>query len=464
MAGGVPIQQTGGMISPQPMGSSAPMPPPPADEAQNTSGILSLLARTLQLGKPWQNPYADPAATIVDQVISQPPQTDDGQRQRGMPQVYPKGFQQSMGGGLGPAPSAAPRPAPVPQAAPQAPAPAEPAAEPPPGPGVPPPSVPEDGSDNVAMGTGPGRALAHDQAAGIAGGAVSLGHQVANDPSITGQIIQDLRTKGYGDDDQSKWLALAQAGFATAASRSPFALQALGEGASAGLQGYQNSRAQRAQQLYTAAELSDRQQQLQQSGQYQTASLAQDDKKLAQADKEFQSNYAIALKKLPGDLAIQAAQAQYFSDHGTYYQGRASSPGSYLGQAYQSIYEGNIAAGMSPDVAAADAIQKVKGQQDSSRRSYLANYVKLAGYSLDGMNKPPAAIMQEANDAYDEQSAAAASGTPAPSAVAPRSTSVATPASTDVSYLKANPAQAANFDARFGTKADPNPSKKILGQ
>lgn len=460
MAGGVPIQQTGGMISPQPMGSSAPMPPPPADEAQNTSGILSLLARTLQLGKPWQNPYADPAATIVDQAISQPPQTDDGQRQRGMPQVYPKGFQQSMGGGLGPAPSAAPRPAPVPQAAPQAPAPAEPAAEPPPGPGVPPPSVPEDGSDNVAMGTGPGRALAHDQAAGIAGGAVSLGHQVANDPSITGQIIQDLRTKGYGDDDQSKWLALAQAGFATAASRSPFALQALGEGASAGLQGYQNSRAQRAQQLYTAAELSDRQQQLQQSGQYQTASLAQDDKKLAQADKEFQANLAIAQKKLPGDLALQQAQAQYYADHGTYYQGRANTPGSYLGQAYQNVYQADLAAGKSPADATTHAMQVVKGTL-TQRDRLINQYLGVFKTGLGPVNTPTPEALAEAGAWADDQLASGAGGagtpTPAPAAAA-------APGPSDAAYLKANPAQAANFDARFGTKTDPNPSKKILGQ
>lgn len=416
----VPPRPLSPMVSPQPMGSSAP-PPPPPDESANTSGILSLIARTLQLGKPWENPYADPAGTIIDQAIAQPPTPDDGQRQRGMPQVYPKGFQQSMGGGLGPLPTSAPRPAPVPQTAPQAPAPAGPAAEPPPGPGVPPPSVPEDGSENVGMGTGPGRAVSHDQAAGIAGGAVNLGTQLAGDPSITGQIIQDLRTKGYADNSQNAWLALAQAGFAAAASHNPTTLGALGEGAVAGLSAYQNARAQRAQQMAVAGGLEDRQTALAQQGQYQKASIAQDDKKLAQQDKEFAANLAIAQKKLPGDLALQAAQAQYYADHGQYYQNRGVGGvggGSYLSQAYQTIYAGNIAAGMPPAQASADAMQKVKGV-NSQRDRLINQYIKMFPNSLNNMNTPTPQALDEAGQWADQQLATQGMGGVPQTAAAP---------------------------------------------
>lgn len=396
------------MVPPQPMGSSAA---PPADESQNTSGILSLIARTLKLGQPWQNPYSDPAGAIIDQAIATPrPQT-------ARPQMGAPGADVAMSG-FPTGASPAPRPAPVPQSAPPAP-PAGPAAEPPPGPGAPPPSVPEDGSQNVGMGTGPGQAVSHDQAAGIAGGAVSLGNKIASDPSITGQIIQDLRTKGYADNSENAWLALAQAGFAAAASRDPSALGALAEGATVGLQSYQKSRSERAQQMATAAGLEDRQQALAQQGQYQTGVLSSDKATLGQRDREFQANLAIAQQKLPGDLALQKAQAQYYADHGTYYQGRASAPGSYLSQAYQAIYTGNVAAGMPEAQAAADAMQKVKGV-NSQRERLINQYIKMFPNSLGNMNLPTPQALDEAGQWADAQLAAQGMGgaVPAPAAAA----------------------------------------------
>lgn len=344
----VPPRPLSPMVSPQPMGSSAP-PPPPPDESANTSGILSLIARTLQLGKPWENPYADPAGAIIGQAIAAPA-PDDGQRQRGMPQAFPKGappLSTAMGGGLGPLPPSAPRPAPVPQTAPQAPVPAGPAAEPPPGPGVPPPSVPEDGSENVGMGTGPGRAVSHDQAAGIAGGAVNLGTQLAGDPSITGQIIQDLRTKGFADNSQNAWLALAQAGFAAAASRNPTALGALGEGAVAGLSAYQNARAQRAQQMYTAGEMENRQQGLAQQGQYQKASVAQEQKRTDLMGREFDQKVAEYNQNFPLEQAKTMALVDMYKGHADYFQGRATpGAGGAGGGATMNLIQALVAQGV----------------------------------------------------------------------------------------------------------------------
>lgn len=452
----VPPRPLSPMVAPPPMGSSAP--PPPADESQNTSGILSLIARTLKLGQPWQNPYSDPAGAIIDQAISSPPHPQMARPQMGAPgaDVAMSGFPTGA--------SPAPRPAPVPQSAPPAP-PAGPAAEPPPGPGAPPPSVPEDGSENVGMGTGPGQAVSHDQAAGIAGGAVSLGNKIAGDPSITGQIIQDLRTKGYADNSENAWLALAQAGFAAASSRSPFALQALGEGATVGLQSYQKSRSERAQQMATAAGLEDRQQALAQQGQYQTGVLASDKAQLGQRDKEFQANLDIAKQKLPGELALQVAQAQYYADHGQYYQNRPAGSGSYLSQAYQDVYQADLAAGKPKAEAAAHAMQVVKGTL-TQRDRLVGQYLGVFKTGLGPVSTPTPEALAEAGAWADDQLASGAGGgggggsPPAATAAA----APAVPGPSDVNYLKSNPGQAANYDARFGTKADPNPSKKILGQ
>jgi hypothetical protein len=108
------------------------------------------------------------------------------------------------------------------------------------------------------MGGGPGETVPHDQAAGVVGGAAHLGTQLANSPDIVNNIIHDLTTKGLANNPENFWQALATAGFATMASKSPFALQAIGEGASAGMNAYNEMRKQRAGQLTTAADLAER--------------------------------------------------------------------------------------------------------------------------------------------------------------------------------------------------------------
>jgi hypothetical protein len=110
------------------------------------------------------------------------------------------------------------------------------------------------------MGGGPGETVPHDQAAGVAAGAANLGTQLANSPDIVNNIIHDLTTEGLANNPENFWQALATAGFATMASKSPFALQAIGEGASAGMDAYNKMRQQRAAQMTTAADLAQRQQ------------------------------------------------------------------------------------------------------------------------------------------------------------------------------------------------------------
>jgi hypothetical protein len=172
------------------------------------------------------------------------------------------------------------------------------------------------------MGGGPGEAVPHDQAAGVVGGAANLGTQLANSPDIVNNIIHDLTTKGLANNPQNFWQALATAGFATMASRSPFALQAIGEGASAGMDAYNKMRQQRAGQMTTAADLAQRQ---------QTYGLEE----RKQAAEE---------KLLPYQIAREQAYANYLGDRGGYFQrgGGRGGAGS-MSEIRQSVHDAYIA-------------------------------------------------------------------------------------------------------------------------
>jgi hypothetical protein len=171
-----------------------------------------------------------------------------------------------------------------------------------------------DGGDQVAGGGDVGSVLQT---------ALTTGQQAQNSPDITQSVIHDLMTMG-GDPEQNKWLALAKAGFAMAASQNPHLLGAAGEGALAGLTDYTKSRQELLQNRYTAA-------QLQQAAQTHAAEIANQQAQRELQQKEFQLHLEAQNATLPAEVRLKNAQAEYFAQHGNYWDARAGMPGGGTG-------------------------------------------------------------------------------------------------------------------------------------
>jgi len=169
---------------------------------------------------------------------------------------------------------------------------------------IPPRGTPPLPADFPGGGEGP---VVHGAHAATAGAAASIGSKVADDPVTMASIIKQLQQGGFGNNAQNFWLALAQAGFAMAASKSPFLGQAIGEGASAGLSAYQESRARQAQQLTAAADLALRRQELEQTQAYRKKALGIQERDVAV--KEQMLPYEEALKQ--GLTTWYGTRAQY---------------------------------------------------------------------------------------------------------------------------------------------------------
>lgn len=418
--------------------------PGAAPEAQNTSsmidGLLSFLgggSRKPLPGIPG-NPNTPSGAIIDSAVAAQAPALAGARPQMTRPMLG--GQQTAMGGS--PQPQSVPSPTP---ATPAVPSPGQPQQGAPPAPS-PPPSVPEDNSDNIAMGTGPGHAVSHDQAAAISGAAANLGTKVAQDPNTVSSILNDLRTKGMADNDENAWLALANAGFATMASRSPFVGQAIGEGAQAGLASYNQSRAARAQQLSNVVGSTQRQQGLEQQGTQiaQTGKIAQET--LDQRGQEFQQDLDLKKQTMPADLALKAAQADYYKQHGDYYQGRIGTGGgtgggkspNYIQDTYNKTYQADIDAGMDQAAASAHANQVARGTQNQQHNALVNQYLKAQGYSL-GMPGTPQDVLDAAQQYADAGGVGGGAPASAPVKVASAAPAPSAPAAAPVANTSVAP-------------------------
>jgi len=259
--------------------------------------------------------------------------------------------------------------------------------------------------------------------------AVQAGQQAQDNPDITGQVIKDLMASG-GDPSQNKWLALAKAGFAMAASRNPSFFGAAGEGGLAGLSDYLKSRQEGLANRYSAA-------QLQQAQQSHAAEIANQKAERAFQEKEFSEKVREYEQSYPAEEALKMAQADYYKNHGDYFaaggghSGSGGGAGGYMGQAYNAIYQSNLASGRfkTPGEAAADAMQKTKGFL-SQRDRYANSYIKTSMGGMADITSAPADVLAKAYDYADGQlgggAPAAAVGTAAPAGGQPQGGAAAT--------------------------------------
>lgn len=274
-------------------------PAPPTDQSQTTASILSALARSLF------NPVgagADAAGAIPTPQPIAPTPVGPASGPSGLlpgEMRIPPSILNPPGGVSTPMPSGSPPPV-------------GPSSGGPMGAPLPPPML-RPGSDTGSPAPDGG------DTGGVLQTALGVAQGAQNDPDITKSVINDLMTMG-GDPEQNKWLALAKAGFAMAASRNPSILGAAGEGAEAGLSDYLKSRQETLQNRYTAA-------QLQQAAQDHAASIAASQASQALAQKEFDLKLDEYKQTLPADLALKAAQADYYASHGNYFDARAAMPG-----------------------------------------------------------------------------------------------------------------------------------------
>lgn len=295
-------------------------PSPHTDQSQTTAAILSQLARSLfdPTGAAAAMPAPAPVAPTAAGGFHNPDQGGFG------PSRIP--FQDPSAGGFGPAPSGG---GPVPQPSQTAGPPMGPAS----GGALPPPMLRPDADTGAVTGGDP---------AAVLGASVQAAQLAKDSPDVTKSVINDLMTMG-GDPEQNKWLALAKAGFAMAASKNPSILGAAGEGAEAGLSDYLKSRQETLQNRYTAA-------QLQQGEQTRQANIAAQQASQALAKQEYEQKVYEFSKTLPIEEAKAKAMEAMYYGHTNYFDARAAAPagGGTAGGWRNEVYAQLNAAGVPP--------------------------------------------------------------------------------------------------------------------